>query len=102
MDLFDLFGSVFDSATDLLLCKGDIGEWLRHRVANFLLALANIAFSLLLYFSIRSVWVIGIILGAIGMLYFLIIDVRYSFWWIREGRYGFDPPWLELFTFRSV
>lgn len=102
MDLFDFLGDIFDSAVDFRLSGGDGGVWFQRRLANFLLGAANLVSILILAYSIRYVWVVGTILGAIGTLYFGIIDLRYSIWWIREGRHGFDPPWFELFTFRKI
>lgn len=98
-DFFDFFDFILDPVTDLLLCKGDFSIWLRKRFTGFLLGTASIIFLWILISAIQSRSILSIIIGAIGTLFFFIMDCRYTIWWLRYGRFGGDPPWMDEMPF---
>ena len=95
MDFLDILDLFIDPVYDLFLCRGNLGIWFKKRFISFLLAVGSIVFLMILTFAIRSTSVAGILVGAIGSIFFVVLDCRYAFWWIREGRFGADCPLLD-------
>ena len=95
LDFFDLFDLVLEPIFDFLLCRGDLDVWVRKRISDFILGAGNLIFLVILAAGIHSSSVFWIIVGAIGLAFFFFWDIRYSIWWIREGRFGGTPPWLD-------
>ena len=98
-DFFDLFDFILDLITDLLLCKGDFAIWLKNRFTEFLLGAGTLISFLILAFAIESASVFWIIVGAVGTVFFVVVSFRYTFWWLRYGRFGGDPPWMDEMPF---
>ena len=95
MDFLDILDFLVDPVFDLVLCRGNMGIWFRKRFITFLLAAGSVVFALILAFSIRSASWVGILVGAAGTILFVIFDFRYTFWWLREGRFGAELPVLD-------
>ena len=92
MDILDIF---VESVFDMALARGNVGVWLKKRFVSFLLAVGSFVFLVMLFSAIRSASVLKIIVGAIGTVIFVILDFRYTFWWLREGRFGADLPIVD-------
>jgi hypothetical protein len=92
MDILDIF---VESVFDMALARGNVGVWLKKRFVSFLLAVGSFVFLVMLFSAIRSASVLKIIEGAIGTVIFVILDFRYTFWWLREGRFGMDCPLID-------
>ena len=95
MDFQDILDLFVDPVFDLLLCRGNPGIWFKKRFISFLLAAGSVVFALILAFSIRSASWVGILVGAAGTILFAVLDWRYTFWWLREGRFGAELPVLD-------
>jgi len=78
---------LIDPFLDLTLCRFDLEIWFRHRVKSFLL---TVPFCLSIWLLVGGIsggsWFL-IVLGAVGTLFFGWLDIRYTVWWIREGRF---------------
>lgn len=98
-DFFDFFDFILDPITDLILCKGVLAIWLKKQLTGFLLGIATFIFLLILFSAIQSGSILFILVGAIGTIFFFIIDCRYTIWWLRDGRFGEDPPWMDEMPF---
>lgn len=89
--MLDFLLDMLPSVAELVLCHFDIEVWTRHRLR----VLAQ--FFLLFCFAIPAVvgffagsW-IAIVIGLLGMGCVIWKGIRYSSWWIREGRFGAEP-----------
>ena len=95
MDFLDILDLFVDPVFDLILCRGNPGIWLKKRFATFLLTAGSFLFLLILVIALRSASWVGILVGAAGTILFVILDFRYTFWWLREGRFGAELPVLD-------
>ena len=95
MDFLDILDLFVDPVFDLILCRGNPGIWLKKRFAAFLLTAGSFLFLLILVIALRSASWVGILVGAAGTILFVILDFRYTFWWLREGRFGAELPVLD-------
>ena len=72
---------------DLYLCKFKWGNWLKHLFVSGVLLLAIIGFAAILWLGWEGKsWFWGI-LGLAGVVFFGYIDIRYEWWWYKEGRF---------------
>ena len=92
MDFLDILDFLVDPVLDLFLCRGKLDIWFKHRFVSFFLGVGSLLFLLILISSISLVSVVGIVFGTIGTVCFVVLDWRYTFWWIREGRFGAELP----------
>ena len=96
MDILDLIMDlIVGPGFDFVLCRGNVGLWLKKCAISFFLMIGNLLSLVILFFSIQNVSVPGIIIGAALFILFAILDFRYCTWWYQYGRFGVDPPWLD-------
>lgn len=72
---------------DLILCKLKWKNWLKHLLIGLLLGLASLVFITMLVLGAGAGNWFWSILGLAGMLFFGYVDIKYTNWWIREGRF---------------
>ena len=92
LDIVDLF---VEPIADLALCKGNFGVWCKKRIISFLLLAGSVGLLLRLVAAIESGSVAGILVWGIGSILLSVLDIRYTIWWIREGRHGADLPLID-------
>lgn len=95
MDIFDILDIFVDPIVDFSLCEGNFGVWLKKRFMEFLLTAGLLICTLSLSSAIRALSVIRIVVWAIGTAFVVGFGLWYAGWWIREGRFGAELPFLD-------
>ena len=95
MDLWDILDFIVDPFFDLILCRFNLKIWMQKTIVSLLLLSFSVTFLFLLVGGIHAQNLMRSIIGGVGLLFFGFLDFRYTWWWMKEGRFGIDPPWLD-------
>ena len=71
---------LIDSLLDFWLCRGDVGKWIIERLLN----IAIVICLAVAYLGFKMGWYVLGVIGAAGMIYFLILDSKFTEKRIKE------------------
>lgn len=94
-DIFDIADIFIEPAMDFALCRGKVGIWFKKQFISFLLTVVSLGFLVRLFSAIDSGSVVRIVVWSVVSILLFVLDIRYTVWWIREGRFGADLPLLD-------
>ena len=94
-DIWDIVDFFVEPIADYALCKGKFGIWCKKQIISFLLLTASVSMLILLDSGIESGSPAGIAVGILGSILVFALDIGYTVWWFREGRFGADLPLLD-------